>query len=40
MAGNLGLVREFEVAHGGRPKPTGSRPAAKNRRRRKGASRA
>jgi ATP-dependent RNA helicase RhlE len=41
MAGNLGLVREFEVAHGGRPKPTGSRPAAKNRRRRrKGAARA
>jgi ATP-dependent RNA helicase RhlE len=43
MAGSLGLVREFEVAHGGRPKQTGSRPASqqqqRRRRRRRSASR-
>jgi superfamily II DNA/RNA helicase len=33
MAGNLGLVREFEVTHGGRPKQVNSRPAPKGRRR-------
>jgi len=33
MAGSLGLVREFEVAHGGRPKQANSRPASKDRRR-------
>jgi ATP-dependent RNA helicase RhlE len=27
MAGDLGLVREFEMAHGGRPHKLGSRPA-------------
>ena len=37
MAGDLGLVREFEMAHGGRPKQVGSRPAP---RRRKDRSRA
>ena len=46
MAGALGLVREFEVAHGGRPKQAGSRPTPKGRqgqgqgrRRRRSASR-
>ena len=41
MAGSLGLVREFEVAHGGRPKQAGSRPASQQqrRRRRRSASR-
>jgi ATP-dependent RNA helicase RhlE len=41
MAGNLGLVREFEVAHGGRPQARSTGPAPRNRRRRrKGAGRA
>jgi ATP-dependent RNA helicase RhlE len=40
MAGDLGLVREFEVAHGGRPKQFGSPPSSKRpRRRRKSGSR-
>jgi ATP-dependent RNA helicase RhlE len=40
MAGDLGLVREFEVAHGGRPKQLGSRPTPKRSRgRRKSGSR-
>jgi ATP-dependent RNA helicase RhlE len=39
MAGNLGLVREFEVAHGGRPKKINSRPAPRDRRRRRSGSR-
>ena len=42
MAGSLGLVREFEVAHGGRPQVRSTRPAQQRnrRRRRKGAGRA
>jgi ATP-dependent RNA helicase RhlE len=41
MAGNLGLVREFEVAHGGRPQARSTGSAPRNRRRRrKGAGRA
>ena len=42
MAGSLGLVREFEVAHGGRPQARSTRPAQERnrRRRRKGAGRA
>ena len=32
MAGSLGLVREFEAAHGGRPKQIGSRPSSRRRR--------
>ena len=41
MAGSLGLVREFEVAHGGRPQVRSTSPARRNRRRRrKGAGRA
>ena len=32
MAGDLGLVREFEAAHGGRPKQLESRPAPRRRR--------
>jgi ATP-dependent RNA helicase RhlE len=36
MAGSLGLVREFEVAHGGRPQGASSRPAPRGRRRGRG----
>jgi ATP-dependent RNA helicase RhlE len=32
MAGDLGLVREFEMAHGGRPKQLGSRPTPQRAR--------
>ncbi|HMI80404.1 MAG TPA: DEAD/DEAH box helicase [Solirubrobacterales bacterium] len=32
MAGDLGLVREFEVTHGGHRKQTGSRPASRRSR--------
>ncbi|HYQ78499.1 MAG TPA: DEAD/DEAH box helicase [Solirubrobacterales bacterium] len=40
MAGSLGLVREFEVAHGGRSPGRSTRPAPRGRRRgRKGAGR-
>jgi ATP-dependent RNA helicase RhlE len=35
MAGNLGLVREFEVSHGGRPKQLATRPAPSDRPRRR-----
>jgi ATP-dependent RNA helicase RhlE len=41
MAGDLGLVREFEVTHGGRPNQLGSRPAPRrprNGRRSRGRS--
>jgi superfamily II DNA/RNA helicase len=41
MAGDLGLVREFEKAHGGRPKQVSSRPGARRSPRgRKAAHRA
>jgi ATP-dependent RNA helicase RhlE len=41
MAGTLGLNREFEVAHGGRPQARSTGSAPRNRRRRrKGAGRA
>ena len=33
MAGSLGLVREFEVAHGSRPKQSNARTSSRNRRR-------
>jgi ATP-dependent RNA helicase RhlE len=40
MAGDLGLVREFEQSHGGRPNKAGSRPGARRSPRgRKGARR-
>jgi superfamily II DNA/RNA helicase len=35
MAGDLGLDREFELAHGGRPVQTESRPAPRRRRNRR-----
>jgi ATP-dependent RNA helicase RhlE len=41
MAGDLGLVREFEVAHGGRPKQLSTRPSPRRKRaRRKSGARA
>lgn len=41
MAGDLGLVRQFEMTHGGRQKQIGSRPApSRNRSGRKNRSRA
>jgi ATP-dependent RNA helicase RhlE len=40
MAGDLGLVREFEAAHGARPAQVGSRPANRRSRGRRAAARA
>ena len=39
MAGDLGLVREFEVSHGGRVKKADSRPSRPTQRRSRGGKR-